>query len=430
MASSSYGRKLNPYRRLRDPLGVKAIRQSVVVTNNPSTIDQNQQLLVRFPNLGPNDVIVPGTARLSFTIALTSTDVNRTLVQNIGRAAVRKTTIRISGNEILSLDDSDVYLCYQDLWKSARERTNAQYQGIDTSANRNATKHRVGAGDATAVAADQAIATAYGNRFYIPLDFELLESHMPFYQSALGDRLEYELTFNDYSRVILAAGDPNASYTIENISLEFDMLTNVELARMIRSQYAGRLAILYDRVLRHRKLVRDKSDTLLNINLNVPARSMKGLLLLFEEPAAAFGRDTEAFYNPKITKVEVVIEGVPNQLYSQGLRSYQQWDEARKLHSSGSKRHSAVAMAAKDLALADVSLPEYLTSKYSLWLDLRSTDDDQLHGTGRRIENASEGVTIQITKTAEAAGPLNLYLYVLMDAQLNIENGRFVSALY
>ena len=428
MASSAYGSKLNPYRRLRDPLGVKAVRQSVVVTNNPSTIDQNQQLLVRFPNLGTNDVIVPGTVRLAYTIGLTSTDANRTLVQNIGRAAVKKTTIRISGNEVLSIDDSDVYHCYQDLWKTARERGNAQYQGIDTTVDRNATKLRVGAGDGAAVAADQAIATAYSNRFSTPLDFELLESQMPFYQSALGDRLEYELTFNDYSRVIQATGD--SSYTIENISLEYDMVTNAELARMIRNQYAGRLAILYDRVLRHRKIVRDKSDTLWNINLNVPARSMKGILLLCEDPAAAFQRDTEAFYNPKITKVEVTIEGVPNQLYSQGLRSYQQWDEARKLHASGSKRHSAVAMAAKDLALADVSLSEYLTSKYSLWLDLRSTDDDQLHGTGRRVENASEGVTIQITKTAEAAGVLNIYLYVIMDAQLNIENGRFVSALY
>jgi len=429
MASSAYGQKLNPYRRLRDPLGAKAVRQSVTVTNNPSTIDQNQQLLVRFPNLGANDVIVPGTTRLAFTIALTSTDANRTLVQNIGRAVVRKTTIRISGNEVMSIDDSDVFYCYQDLWKTARERENAQYQGLDTSANRNATKLRVGAGDGNAaVAADQAVSNAYGNRFYIPLDFELLESHMPFYQSALGDRLEYELTFNEYGRAIQAAAD--SSYAVENLSLEYDMVTHAELARMIRNQYAGRLSILYDRVLRHRKITANKSDTLWNINLNVPARSMKGILLLFEEPAAAFTRNTEAFYNPKITKVEVTIEGVPNQLYSQGLRPYQQWDESRKLHASGSKRHPTAAMAAKDLALADVSLAEYLTSKYSLWLDLRSTDDDQLHGTGRRVENASEGVTIQIAKTAETAGALNIYLYVVMDAQLNIEDGRFVSALY
>ncbi|MEW8585221.1 MAG: hypothetical protein AB2531_05600 [Candidatus Thiodiazotropha sp.] len=64
------------------------------------------------------------------------------------------------------------------------------------------------------VAADKAIVDAFGNRFYIPLDFELLESYMPFYQSALGDRLEYELTFNDYNRVIQAAGDAGASYDI------------------------------------------------------------------------------------------------------------------------------------------------------------------------------------------------------------------------
>ena len=120
------------------------------------------------------------------------------------------------------------------------------------------------------VAGVKAISEAYGSRFYHPLDFEIFESHMPFYQSALEDRLEYELTFNDYSRVIVSDGD--GSYTIENISLEFDMVTNVELARMIRNQYASRLAILY--VLRHRKIVRDKSDTLWNINLNVLARSM------------------------------------------------------------------------------------------------------------------------------------------------------------
>lgn len=75
-------------------------------------------------------------------------------------------------------------------------------------------------------------------------------------------------------------------------------------------------------------------------------------------------------------------------------------------------------------------LSGFLTSKYALWLDLRATDDDQLHGSGRRVENASEGVTIQIAKTAETAGVLNIYLYVVMDAQLNIEDGRFVSALY
>ena len=49
---------------------------------------------------------------------------------------------------------------------------------------------------------------------------------------------------------------------------------------------------------------------------------------------------------------------------------------------------------------------------------------------GRRIENGSEGITQQIEKKAEAAGNLNAYIYLIMDAQLNIKDGTFVSALY
>ena len=279
--------------------------------------------------------------------------------------------------------------------------------------------------------ADKAIADTFGDRFFTPLDFQLLEGHMPFYQSAMGDRLEYELAFNDYSRVIQDTGDVDASYHIGGISFEYDMVILPKLARTIDNQYKSCLAILYDRVLRHREMTMEKSNTLLNINLNVPARSMKGILMLFGNVAAQhfFARNTEAIYMPQITKVEVTIEGIPNQLYSQGMRAYQMWDEAKKYFAPGSKRQPEVGTAAKDLALADVNL-RFLISKYSLWLDLKTIDADRLHGSGRRIENASEGITIQITKKAEAAGALNIYLFVVMDAQLNIEDGRFVSAAY
>ena len=63
-----YKNKLNPERSLRTPRGIKGTRQKVIVTHNPSEIDQNQLLLVRFPNLVSDDVIVPGMANLSFNI--------------------------------------------------------------------------------------------------------------------------------------------------------------------------------------------------------------------------------------------------------------------------------------------------------------------------------------------------------------------------
>ena len=421
---SAYGNKFNPYRKLREPRGVKGIRQSVVITNNPSTIDQNQQLLVRFPNLSNNDVIVPGTVRLAFEIELVSSkDADKTIYQNIGRAIIKKTTIRISGNEVMSIDDSDIYHGYVDLWKSQSERVNMAYQGIGKA---NMLNHRVGARNATADAGDEAIADAYKNRFCIPLDFELLESHMPFYQAGLGDRLEYELTFNDYNKVINSS-DVDASYTIKNICLEFDTVSDTELARQIGQQTNGKMAILYDRILRHRKITKNKSDTLWNINLNVPARSMKGILMLFEDPERT---NTEDFYNPKITKVEMTIEGVPNQLYSQGMKAYQQWDEINKFFALTSKRDKETDKFAKDLSFSDTTLEKYLTKRFALWLDLRTTDDNSLHGSGRRIENASEGITIQITKEAGADEPINVYLFIIQDARINFEDGRFKEVNY
>ena len=143
MATSQFGRRLNPYRQLRQPLAVKGTRQSIVITNNPSSIDQNQMLTVRFPSLGPNDIIVPEIVFVSFTMTLNSTGANRTIVQNIGRAIVKKLAIKISGNAVLSIDDADIYYSYYDLWKTTNERLNSAYQSIDVSTARNQTKLRI-----------------------------------------------------------------------------------------------------------------------------------------------------------------------------------------------------------------------------------------------------------------------------------------------
>ena len=108
------------------PKGMKGTRQKVIVTHNPSEIDQAQELLVRFPNLGSDDVIIPGMANLSFNIELSSTaDANRTLVSNLGRAIVKKLAVKFERNGIMSIDNFDVFACYRDLWKTKSEKRNA-----------------------------------------------------------------------------------------------------------------------------------------------------------------------------------------------------------------------------------------------------------------------------------------------------------------
>ena len=145
-----YRNKLNPKHSLRTAKGMKGTRQKVIVTHNPSKIDQAQLLLVRFPNLGSDNGIILGTANMSFNIELSLTiDANRTLVSNIGRAIIKKLAVKFEGNEILCVDDFDIFACYRDLWNSKSKKRNAVRQGIISSGGctNNCIKLRINAGD-------------------------------------------------------------------------------------------------------------------------------------------------------------------------------------------------------------------------------------------------------------------------------------------
>ena len=108
------GDKLNPQRSYRKGFALKDLHQRIIKTKNPSTIGPGELLTVRFPNLKENQVIIPSTTKLTFNISLVGTDVNRTLVENLGRNIIRKLVLKLEGNEIASIDDYDVLYSYYD----------------------------------------------------------------------------------------------------------------------------------------------------------------------------------------------------------------------------------------------------------------------------------------------------------------------------
>ena len=124
------------------------------------------------------------------------------------------------------------------------------------------------------------------------------------------------------------------------------------------------------------------------------------------------------------------MEGKSNQLYAQGMRSFEQYDKICKYFAEGKQKDNNANEVQKQLQLHDLGVGEYLTDKYALWLHFRMIDENSLHGTGRKIENASEGITLQIEKKGESAGNFNAYIYLIMDAQLNIQSGAYVSAIH
>ena len=144
--------------------------------------------------------------KLTFNITLAGTDVNRTLVGNIGRNIIRKLVVKLESNEIISIDDYNILYSYYDCWKCKTERLNTVFQGIVEADGQteNAIKHWTNATYKANNAKDQTVASIYNNRFCIPLAFEILESSLPLYQYGLGSHLTYELTFANYSDVIKA----------------------------------------------------------------------------------------------------------------------------------------------------------------------------------------------------------------------------------
>ena len=331
------GDKLNPQRSYRKGFSLKGLHHHIIETNNPSTIDPNELLTIRFPDLKESQITIPKTTKLTFNISLKGTGVNRTLVGNLGRNIIRKLVVKLEGNEIISIDDYDILYLSYDCWKCTIERLNAVFQGIVEADGQteNAIKHRINAGDKANDAKDQTVAEIYGGKFCIPLDFELLNSALPLYQYGVGSRLTYELTFADYSDVIKAM-NPDTTYTISNISLEFDTVTNASLASQIRTEYM-KCSILFNRILRARIIPLNDSSTSFSVDINSPSKILKGVLLFFtkERSATKFGRDTEEFFNPKITKVEIAVEGSPNELHAQAMEYRHQYDEIIKHFGEG-----------------------------------------------------------------------------------------------
>ena len=65
---------------------------------------------------------------------------------------------------------------------------------------------------------------------------------------------------------------------------------------------------------------------------------------------------------------------------------------------------------------------EYLATKFGLWIDTRSSTDNNLYGRGRTVEKS--GILLQIEKVTEASSGLTCYLFSLEDvvAHLSVTN--------
>ena len=112
-------------------------------------------------------MIIPGTTKLTFNVSLSGTDVNRTLVGNLGRNIITKLIVKLEGNQIISIDDYDILYSYYNCCKSTTERCSAVFQGIVEAGGltENSVKHRINAADKASKASDEKVASSFDNKF-------------------------------------------------------------------------------------------------------------------------------------------------------------------------------------------------------------------------------------------------------------------------
>ena len=244
-----------------------------------------------------------------------------------------------------------------------------------------------------------------------------------FYPRVLNNELQFELTLADTTNILQQDGSTALSgaihpYSMTNIELQYETIHSDTLARSAMAEYSAGKAFLYDHVTLYRNFsFLDKTDELITQTINLPRRSLTGLLLLFVKPFKVGLRDSEAFVDPKITKVGVNINGVPNKVYSQGL-------DPAAIYGEVVRRYK------------DFVSPEkfFKDSKYALWVDLRTSDDDNIHGQGLKLVNTQDGVTLEIKRAKNTSAGnddrINCYIFVVSDAQMSIEGNQLKSIAY
>ena len=73
----------------------------------------------------------------------------------------------------------------------------------------------------------------------------------------------------------------------------------------------------------------------------------------------------------------MTVEVVPNELYAQNM------EYCKIMKHFGEGRLKDTGAIQKDLQMHNVNIASYYTDKYVLWLDVRTIDDNRLHGSGR-----------------------------------------------
>ena len=197
----------------------------------------SQHIVIEIPHGSRDDGIIPDTIKITFNLQVTSTDKALSVVNNVGRALVKKKVLMLGSKDIDTINNSDIYQTNKVLYLSEKEREEKLLQVIQLT---NGLKARAGANkaDSTALTVtmqENAIKKAFDKWFEIPLDFDFFRH--PVYPYGLKEDLIVSLELNSSEKVILCTRDTSATYKPSDIFLEYDVIFDKPYTTTIGEMY-------------------------------------------------------------------------------------------------------------------------------------------------------------------------------------------------
>ena len=122
--------EFDPIAEHRTQFAFKGKREHIAKVNMPNITYPNQHNDIEIPHGSRYHVIVPDTVRITFNLDIKSTDKTHSIVNNVGRALVKKKLFMLGSQDIDTISNSDIYGTYKDLYLTEKEREEKLLQGI------------------------------------------------------------------------------------------------------------------------------------------------------------------------------------------------------------------------------------------------------------------------------------------------------------
>ena len=208
--------------------------------------------------------------------------------------------------------------------------------------------------------------------------------------------------------MVAQTGQSVGSYKLTDMNLEFETIEGEELANSVKDGFNIGCQLWYDYTTLLKTLEWRKDSTREVIDINIPRKSMKSIVLLCTRKTPT---ECEEFFNAEVEKVKVTIEGNPNSVYSQGLVRSEVYDEARFFGTT------------TDASNDNLTKQEFLKNKYAIVVDLRTIDDENTVHSGRKLIGTQSEVLLEIEKSATSVDLL-CHVFVVANGHIVISGRR------